>query len=284
MKKFDSMSAKRPRSADPCWQIDHDYLPEELQHGGWEQKLTRQLVPVAKLHAVDEMACFTTDGPSVEFGHYGTSDWVALSGSPKLVAAARELLFELIPSSARRNCSSSGHSNWLKRIVVKGAQVLKPQGIEALEDFGNPFLGDSSNESREEFYDDAPSPDSEEDSPGGSGLSTHSDGSEGSFLVTGMRANKQDDTNPTSVGETDAAAANAPAVPTPPEKVESSAKLARTVKPRKFRSDTTLGFYQAKMEKMFGMPEGSIRFVNPDGSVAHPSQLVRTLRQRFEKL
>lgn len=44
-----------------------------------------------------------------------------------------------------------------------------------------------------------------------------------------------------------------------------------------------ISYYQRKVEKMLGLPEGSVKFVNRDGTVSKSNQLIRNLRARWEE-
>lgn len=65
--------------------------------------------------------------------------------------------------------------------------------------------------------------------------------------------------------------------------VPSTSKSGRTRRTHAAHSDVKVSYYQKKIEKMFGLPEGSVKFVNPDGSVSKANQLVGNLRARWEE-
>ncbi|MCY6411838.1 hypothetical protein QTA56_06760 [Acinetobacter sp. VNH17] len=47
------------------------------------------------------------------------------------------------------------------------------------------------------------------------------------------------------------------------------------------RSDARVRTIQRKIELYYGLPQGSVRLVNPDRSIIHPSAKIRTLRERW---
>jgi len=51
---------------------------------------------------------------------------------------------------------------------------------------------------------------------------------------------------------------------------------------RKARSDSTLGTLQSVIERVFGLPEGSVRIVRPDGRKMRSDALVRSVRKRWD--
>lgn len=63
----------------------------------------------------------------------------------------------------------------------------------------------------------------------------------------------------------------------------STSKSRRTRRAHVAHSDVKVSYYQKKIEKMFGLPEGSVKFVNPDGSVSRANLLVGNLRARWEE-
>ncbi|WP_087546963.1 hypothetical protein [Acinetobacter sp. WCHA39] len=50
---------------------------------------------------------------------------------------------------------------------------------------------------------------------------------------------------------------------------------------RATRSDARVRTIQRKIELYYGLPQGSVRLVNPDRSIIHPSAKIRTLRERW---
>lgn len=50
---------------------------------------------------------------------------------------------------------------------------------------------------------------------------------------------------------------------------------------RATRSDVWVRTVQRSIELYYGLPEGSVRLVNPDRSIIHPSAKIRTLRERW---
>ncbi|MFO1411898.1 MAG: hypothetical protein U1F13_06795 [Acinetobacter parvus] len=47
---------------------------------------------------------------------------------------------------------------------------------------------------------------------------------------------------------------------------------------RATRSDARVRTIQRKIELYYGLPQGSVRLVNPDRPIIHPSAKIRTLR------
>lgn len=50
---------------------------------------------------------------------------------------------------------------------------------------------------------------------------------------------------------------------------------------RATRSDARVRTIQRKIELYYGLPQGSVRLVNPDRSIIHPSAKIQTLRERW---
>ena len=50
---------------------------------------------------------------------------------------------------------------------------------------------------------------------------------------------------------------------------------------RATRSDARVRTVQRSIELYYGLPEGSVRLVNPDRNIIHPSAKIRTLRERW---
>ena len=50
---------------------------------------------------------------------------------------------------------------------------------------------------------------------------------------------------------------------------------------RATRSDARVRTIQRKIELYYDLPQGSVRLVNPDRSIIHPSAKIRTLRERW---
>lgn len=50
---------------------------------------------------------------------------------------------------------------------------------------------------------------------------------------------------------------------------------------RVVRADARVRTIQRSVELYYGLPQGSVRFVNPDRSIIHPSAKIRTLRERW---
>ena len=50
---------------------------------------------------------------------------------------------------------------------------------------------------------------------------------------------------------------------------------------RATRGDARVRTIQRKMELYYGLPEGSVKLINPDRSIIHPSAKIRTLRERW---
>ncbi len=48
------------------------------------------------------------------------------------------------------------------------------------------------------------------------------------------------------------------------------------------REDVKVGYYQRKIERLLSLPEGSVKFVNPDRSISHPAQMIGSLRSRWD--
>lgn len=59
--------------------------------------------------------------------------------------------------------------------------------------------------------------------------------------------------------------------------------LVRQRRTRVARGGVRVGYYQKKIERQLGLPVGSVKFVNPDGSKAYAHLLVGSLRKRWEE-
>lgn len=79
----------------------------------------------------------------------------------------------------------------------------------------------------------------------------------------------------------DAEFEGADAAPSAQDQVEATAPRKR--KMYTARNDVKVSYYQRKVEKMLGLPEGSVKFVNPDRSISSANQLIRSLRSRWEE-
>ncbi|MBN8738366.1 MAG: hypothetical protein J0H86_02575 [Xanthomonadaceae bacterium] len=71
--------------------------------------------------------------------------------------------------------------------------------------------------------------------------------------------------------------------------VDESGRMSARVTPRRRKKilnsaqdDVRVGYYQRKIERLLSLPEGSVKFVNPDRSISHPAQLIGSLRSRWE--
>jgi len=71
---------------------------------------------------------------------------------------------------------------------------------------------------------------------------------------------------------------------TAPSEIEQSLKYTERFganRKRAMRSDARVRTVQRSIELYYGLPEGSVRLVNPDRSIIHPSAKIRTLRERW---
>lgn len=68
----------------------------------------------------------------------------------------------------------------------------------------------------------------------------------------------------------------------PTDEAKPPRKARRAGLRQSFQYNVRLSYYQRKLEELGGMPEGSIRFLTPDGELANPSMHVGTLRRRWE--
>lgn len=109
-----------------CWQVDNDRLEHPLEDGEWETQFAEALVDLAEAHDASVLTCAFHSGASVDFGHPGSSVWIAISGSGPLVRAAGDLLREIIPSACIRASGVDRHINWVPRIRISGGKVWRP--------------------------------------------------------------------------------------------------------------------------------------------------------------
>ncbi|WP_205680640.1 hypothetical protein [Acinetobacter haemolyticus] len=68
------------------------------------------------------------------------------------------------------------------------------------------------------------------------------------------------------------------------EAIEQSLKYTERFgagRKRATRSDARVRTVQRSIELYYGLPEGSVRLVNPDRSIIHPSAKIGTLRERW---
>lgn len=49
------------------------------------------------------------------------------------------------------------------------------------------------------------------------------------------------------------------------------------------RGGVKVSYYQKKVEKMLGLPQGSVKFVNPNRTISSANQLIRSLRERWDQ-
>lgn len=236
-----------PKPTDPCWQIDTDQMPEPLNDGNWEIALAFRLRDVAAANPSGELACFTHAEMSMDFGHPGLSVWLVCSGSPAIIQAAKQAVTETIHATFRRNAILPPGAEWQARMRIAEGQVWEPEDAATWVSIFDPSETDVPSEAQTREVTQAIAEFNE---------------------ALGDEATAEDETQ--EQGD---------------EKFEPIPLLPRRRNGgirQRFQSNVTLGYYQAKLERLGGMPEGSIRFLNPDGSLAHPSQLVRTLRGRYE--
>ena len=69
-----------------------------------------------------------------------------------------------------------------------------------------------------------------------------------------------------------------------PSEIEQNLKYTERFganRKRATRSDARVRTVQRSIELYYGLPEGSVRLVNPDRSIIHPSAKIRTLRERW---
>ncbi len=64
--------------------------------------------------------------------------------------------------------------------------------------------------------------------------------------------------------------------------VEKNMRISSPVRFRAARSDTTVGVIRAKMEKIFGLPEGSVALCDPDRNHMRSDAKIGTLRNRWD--
>lgn len=239
-----NFSIFKPKTADASWQIDNDHLPPPHDDGDWESNLAMALRDVAESHENGELAVFTWSDQSFDFGHPGFSVWVAFSGSPPMVKAARDILVEMIESRYRRSDAVNPHAFWQPRIRVADGHVWVPEDAAnwvALETEG---LAEGEASSPAEIEAEA---EAEAD---------RNVGAESDSILDDFED--------------------------PPEDSKSPKKARRAGLRQSFQYNVRLSYYQRKIEQLGGMPEGSVRFVTPDGELANPNMHVGTLRRRWE--
>lgn len=234
----DSFDVYGPKQSDACWQIDNDQLPQPLDDGKWELRLAVDLCRLAEAHASAELVLSTWSGNSVDFGHQGFSVWIAFSGSPPLVKAARDVLVEMIEARHRRADSVHPHAFWQPRIRIADGEVWVPEDAASWVSIGGVATEETDDEQVTPDWDDL---DETEDA-------TVLDDFEGE-----------------------------------PDETPKKPKKPRTAGIKQsFQYNVRLSYYQRKLERLGGMPEGSVRFVTPDGALANPNMHVGTLRRRWE--
>lgn len=69
-----------------------------------------------------------------------------------------------------------------------------------------------------------------------------------------------------------------------PQPSSPEVKLAKqALRYRAAKSDASVGTIQTTIEKLFKLPEGSVKLINPDRSFSKRNQSIRRLRERWEK-
>lgn len=228
----DAFTMYGPKASDLCWQIDNDNLPSPHDDGRWESALAFALRELAESNESGELAVFTWSGNSVDFGHPGFSVWLALSGSPPLVKAARDRLIEIIEPRYRRSDTVHPHASWQARIRILKGQVWVPEDAATWVTF--------------DLKPSAENDDVEDD-----------DIDESGAIIDDFEE-------------------------LPPDEAKSPPKARRGGLRQSFHYNVRLSYYQRKIELLGGMPEGSVRFLTPDGQLANPNMHVGTLRRKWE--
>lgn len=233
-----------------CWQVDNDNLEPPLEDGEWESELARALIDLAEAYDSSELLCATCAGSSVDFGHAGFSVWISCAGSPPLVKECGDLIEEIFPKKFIRRGRAAASQSWSERIRVADGKVWMPVDAATWFEVGAGVETIDESDNSDEF--------DEFDEP----ILCIED------LVGDDETEEQDDIEADN-GEL--------------ELIRATTKLKHKKKKiNAARGDVVSSYYQRRIEIMFGLPEGSVKFVNPDGSVSKANQLIRNLRARWE--
>lgn len=230
-----------------CWQIDNDNLEPPLEDGEWEGELARALIDLAEAYGSSELLFATSAGPSVDFGHAGFSVWISCTGSPPLVKECGDLIDEVFPKEFIRRERTAASQSWSERIRIADGKVWMPMDAATWFEVGAGV----------ETVDDSNDSDDFDESI------------ESLVEWVGDDETCDHDDSEADDGELE------------------SIREVRKVRPKKTRinaarGDVVSGYYQRRIENMFGLPEGSVKFVNPDGTISKSNQLIRNLRARWE--
>lgn len=225
-----------------CWQIDNDRLEGALADGGWQTALTKELIDLAEAQEGGSLLCANWANTSVDFGHLGFSVWLAIVGTPPLMRACRDVVEEMIPPKFRRRQFAPANEHFVSFIRIEDSKAWVP------------------------------------DDPGEWRVLSHDDKIQSYDAFDDLddleEAESDDPWVPDDLPEAEPGDPASTDTPIPRYRRKKSTNAAH--------NDVGIGYYQSKIERMFKLPKGSVRFVKPDGNVAHPRLLVRNLRSQWE--